>query len=200
MPSAGLTKIQAVNRLLRAVNEGPVTALDTGGPSIVARAEEVLDDARIAYLTRGWKQENVQRCARLTPSGNPATVSLTSSALRVRGAGPHEHRSFQIRTQKLFDLDNYTNEFNTTVDPTVYVDIAHNVEWDDLSPGMKEAITDEAAVHMQRDYRGSPERDAGLQQRLAKTESLIRPWSEQMPPPQLNNVPIVLQPQQRQQQ
>jgi hypothetical protein len=64
---------------------------------------------------------------------------------------------------------------------------------------MKEAITDEAAVQMQRDYRGSPDRDAGLQQRLAKTESLINPWREQMPPAQLNQVPIIIQ-QPRQQQ
>ncbi len=196
MPSAGLTKIQAVNRLLRTVNELPTAVLETGGASIISRAEEVLEDSRVAFLTRGWKQENIERAAVKSPSGSPLQIQLATTALRIRGAGRDENRSFQIRGGYVFDMDAYTS----TISTDVTLDIAHDVEWDDLSPGMKEAITDEAAVHFQRDYRGSPERDAGLQQRLAKAEQLVTPWREQMPPSQMNFVPTLMQQAQRGQQ
>lgn len=185
MPSAGLTKIQAVNRLLRTVNELPTPVLETGGNSIIARAEEVLDESHTAMLIRGWNQENIERSSTQTPSGSPSVITLATTALRVRGAGRDYHRSFQIRGGGLFDMDAYTNVFATAVT----VDIAHYVEWDDLSPAMKELITDDAAVYFQRNYRGSPEADLGQRERLLKSELLTSPWREQMPPVQMNVVP-----------
>jgi hypothetical protein len=191
MPSAGLTKIQGVNRVLRAVNELPVTVLETGGPNIVSRAEEVLDEARVAYLIRGWDQENIYRAKRYTPSGSPAKIQLDADVLRIRGAANCEHRSFQIRGGYVFDMNRYSNEFTDT---EIFLDVAVDIPWDDLSPGMKEAIADEAFVAMQRYYRGSPDQDSWAQERRARTESMVGPWKQRAAPPEFNFVPVTLQP------
>jgi len=53
---AGLTKLAAVNQILEAVKQFPVTALDTGGTSDAARAEAVLDRELTAILSNGWHE------------------------------------------------------------------------------------------------------------------------------------------------
>lgn len=49
-----MTTLQAVNELLAAIGEPPVTALDTGGVSEQAEAETWLDAERTKLLMRGW--------------------------------------------------------------------------------------------------------------------------------------------------
>lgn len=49
-----MTKLDAVNKILRALGEPKVSALDTGGTSIEAEAEDFLDDANEEVQRRGW--------------------------------------------------------------------------------------------------------------------------------------------------
>lgn len=49
-----MTKLDAVNKILRALGEPKVSALDTGGESIEAEAEDFLDDANEEVQRRGW--------------------------------------------------------------------------------------------------------------------------------------------------
>ena len=53
---ASLTKLDAVNALLRAITEYPVAALDTGGTSMAAQAERVLDFHDKLIQGRGWHE------------------------------------------------------------------------------------------------------------------------------------------------
>lgn len=49
-----MTTLEAVNKILRALGEPKVSALDTGGASIEAEAEDFLDDASEEVQRRGW--------------------------------------------------------------------------------------------------------------------------------------------------
>lgn len=49
-----MTTLEAVNRILRAIGEVPVSTLDTGGTSEAAEAETFLGDSRAKILKRGW--------------------------------------------------------------------------------------------------------------------------------------------------
>lgn len=49
-----MTTLEAVNKILRTIGEPKASALDTGGTSIEAEAEEYLDDANADVQRRGW--------------------------------------------------------------------------------------------------------------------------------------------------
>lgn len=49
-----MTPLEAVNKILRTIGEPKASALDTGGTSIEAEAEEFLDDANTEIQGRGW--------------------------------------------------------------------------------------------------------------------------------------------------
>lgn len=49
-----MTKLEACNRLLRAIHEEDVPALDTGGVSVMGRAEKYLDDTDKEIQSEGW--------------------------------------------------------------------------------------------------------------------------------------------------
>ena len=69
-----MTKLQAVNRILRAISEPPATALDTGGTSVESEAEQILDEQIITILERGWKCNTL-----FSKELNFASVSLTGT-------------------------------------------------------------------------------------------------------------------------
>jgi len=75
-----MTKLDAVNRILRAVNEFKVAALDTDGDSAQAIAEQVLDEQDRAIQARGW-HENKEVDIELEPA------DVTSMALVIAGDG-----------------------------------------------------------------------------------------------------------------
>lgn len=195
MASSGITKISAVNRMLRAINELPITVLDTGGASIAARAEEVLEERRLSILTRGWDQENVHRAKQITPNGSGEFI-LDTSIIKIRGTGPNEHRSFTIRDTKVFDLNRYTSTL--TGDASLFIDAVYDVAFDQLSPTMKEFIASEATEVFQRRWRGSPDQDGYLQQERARDEAQAAPLKARMAPPELNTVPVAIGQQQGQ--
>ena len=49
-----MTKLEAVNAVLRRIGLTPVSALDTAGNSATSQAERFLDDADIDFQSRGW--------------------------------------------------------------------------------------------------------------------------------------------------
>lgn len=62
MAVLGLTEVQAVNRLLRAINQNPVTLLDlsgVAGTSIQARAQEVLEETLLTKLIAGLEENTI---------------------------------------------------------------------------------------------------------------------------------------------
>ena len=52
--STRYTTLNAVNEMLESIGEPPASALDTGGTSIVAQAESILDREAHQILERGW--------------------------------------------------------------------------------------------------------------------------------------------------
>lgn len=62
MAVLGLTEVQAVNRMLRAISQNPVTQLDgsgVAGTSIQARAQEVLEEITLQKLIAGYEENTI---------------------------------------------------------------------------------------------------------------------------------------------
>lgn len=187
MAILGLTKLQAVNRVLRSINELPASVLDTGGSSIAAIAETVLDDVSRKMLGQGF-EENTIRCKEYTASAG--VITLGADVLHVRGAGLSQHRKLVIRGDDLYDGDNGTGTFGST--EKVWLEVILDVPFEDCSPRTKEAIADEAAKIMQQRWRGSPDQNEYLAEDAAKTQTnAIRPQPTQSQRP-INNTPITI--------
>lgn len=161
MAVLGLTKIHAVNRILRTANVLPVSALDTGGSSMQARAEEILDEINIQVQSRGM-QANTAKARDYSPTASQVQVS--SDVLAVRGAGKDSHRNFTLRGDKVYDLDLDT----LTISAAITIDVVKLISFEDLPPAEKEYITNEAAIIYQRRWRGSPDQDTFLRDEAAK--------------------------------
>lgn len=191
----GMSKLDAVNACLAAVNEYRVTSLDTNGTSIAGEAERYVDDAVRYVCTQGFPC-NTRRAVSFTGAGtSPFEISIAAAnpeILRVKPVGSTAHRNVVIRGDKLYDADRSTTNFQGQ---TVYLDVAELLTFADLDPTLKEMTVKYAAQQFARRTTQSQLADAYISQELAATE-LVTPKS----PTFGTNFPIFSQqqPQQRQ--
>lgn len=174
MAILGLTKLQTVNNMLRAKGELPVTALDTGGASIAARAEEVLDRVNQRLQIRGFAANTIRSKAyTLDGSGK---LTMGSDVLRVQAAGPDQDRKFELRGDDLYDVAaNKGTDVIGSPSGSVYLDVVVLLAFEDMPPAEKEFIGKEAEMEFQRRYRSSPEQDGYIREEAAKVEIFTRP-------------------------
>lgn len=182
MASNGTTKLLGVNRMLRWVGERNVSALDTGGVSIQADAERVLDDVTLRVLARGY-DENTRLSVALTASAG--AIAVPSGVIHLRAAGASHYRRFSIRNTSVFDMEAYSASFGTS--EVIYCDLIYTLTFEECSQRLKDLICDEACVAFQQIYRGSPEKDGYTKENLLKSEvASVR--APAMPPP-FNQIP-----------
>lgn len=190
-----MTKLDAVNACLAAINEYRVTALDTNGTSIAGEAERYVDDATRYICAQGYPC-NTRRAVSFTASASsPYEISLAAlnpEVLRIKPVGNCAHRNIVIRGSKLYDADRSTSSFQAQ---TVFLDVAELLDFVDLDPQLKEMVAKYAAQQFGRRTTQSQLSDAYISQELAATE-LITPKTENFG----TNFPIFSQPQPQQRQ
>src|SRR3990167_1097615 len=115
MPMLGLTKLDAVNEMLEAINEPIAPALDTDGTSEVAEAERILDRISTRVQSRGWP-ENTLFSKTLTPDGG--NIKAPDKCVWLRPAGKNAHRHLVLRGEFVYDMDadSATAFGSTTID------------------------------------------------------------------------------------
>lgn len=139
--SADAAKLEAINEMLEAINEYRVSALDTGGISMAAQAEIVLDreDARIQE--EGW-YENTEPEAELTPDGDDK-VAIATTVLRIDTRDDSETLNVSVREGYLYDLNDETDAFDET---TLYVTIVRQLAFSNLSLQLRRLIVAQAKL------------------------------------------------------
>lgn len=167
MPS--MTKLDAVNSCLAAINEYRVTALDTNGTSIAAEAERYVDDSTRYLCAQGFPCNTIRSRA-YTPAAGTLEVSLGSDVLRIRGSGPDQHRNLVMRGTKVYDADK--GQYAMQNANPVYLDVAELLAFADLDPMLREQVAQHAAQRFARRTTGSQMSDAYLSQELGLTDSI----------------------------
>ena len=163
-----ITKIDAVNQCLAAINEYRITALDTGGTSIAADAERYVDDSTRYFCAQGFPCNTIRSKA-YTPNAS-FEIDLGSSVLRVRSAGSDQYRNLVMRGTKVFDADK--GQFSMGSAAVVYLDTAELLAFADLDPMLREQVAQHAAQRFGRRLVGSQMSDAFLSQELAITDAM----------------------------
>lgn len=138
-----MTQLDAINKVLRAVGEPPVTSVDSQNPYVLS-AKSILEGKSKEIQSVGW-WFNTQYGVRLLPDAQ-GYVSVPSNTLSIDN---HEmYGGVAVRDDHLIDLRNNTNKFTQSVT----VDITEEVTYNNLPYVAAEYIAAEAAVEMQRSF------------------------------------------------
>jgi len=106
------TMIDAVNHVLLAANEPPVTSLTNETTSAATLVKSLLDKERLHVLSEGL-QFNTRR-AMFAPDVN-GHIAMGSNILSVDGYGDNEVYKYTVVDKKLYDTVNQTDVFTKEV-------------------------------------------------------------------------------------
>jgi hypothetical protein len=170
-----MTKLEAVNRILRAAREHPVSSIVSPTENDSIMAVTILDETSKEIQSNGLHVNQTQTS--FTPDvGNDNKVVLPDNTLQVRGWNEHACREFFHRcvdgVQLLFDakpqpLAAATTNFDD--DTTVYVRITQLLEFEELPQPIQFWIADQAAVEYQMYVMGSSMMDKHLRERALRS-------------------------------
>lgn len=144
-----ITKLEAVNRLLTAIGEEPVTSLSAGLDDAEA-AENYLDRISHDIQALGW-HANTDKKVSTAIDGN-GNILWSADWLEVDTTFSSRHINVAPRVdinddlRKLFDMDKRTFVFTTT---PIYLRIVRLFDFEDTTSLMQAYIASEAAVRFQ---------------------------------------------------
>ena len=175
MSLQNMTKLQAVNRILRAAREHPVSSLGSGGESDTLIAEQILDEVTLREQMIGLHIN--QTHTKFTPDSNDEVI-LPINTVEVRGSRWHQHRNYFFREVggqlKLFDGD---KDPATTVfadDDEVYVRLSQCLDFESLPPVYQYSIVDQAAAEYAAAVLPSNTALQLLEARAARSRAMAR--------------------------
>jgi len=161
MPVLGLTKLEAVNEILEVLGERPHPALDSGGASMAAQGERVLDRETRRILTQGFPS-NTDYNIELTPAGSGNLITAPANTLWLRGSHRRHRNRFVLRGDAVYDTFEGSTDMGSA-DPIEF-DVVRNLDFEDCPPDLKDLIVADAKVIMQRRIRGDAQLDSQLLQ------------------------------------
>ena len=143
MAVLGMTKLEAVNAILRAVGDPFVAALNTAGNSEASEAERLLDYASELVQTRGWPG-NTTYAKAYTAAGGSNEVTFGADTLRVDCVAPGRFRgNVTLQGDKAYICSEGTTNFGSGL--TIYCDVVRELAFEDTPPDLRHAIVTEAA-------------------------------------------------------
>lgn len=165
-----LTKLEAVNILLRNSREHVVSSLETDKTNESLLAEQVLDNWDLNLQAIGLFNNTFERD--LEPATVVSTgikvgdVVLPPNTLEVEAWGQHINRLFDAREDKgnlkLFNLETTEETFDFSDFACVTVKMVLMLDYDDLSAKQQNSIAYQAAVEYQMNVVGSDSVDRML--------------------------------------
>lgn len=115
----GLTKLEAVNIILDAIGETPVSSLESGLPDAEA-AETKLNEINKTVQAKGWHQ-NTEKKLKLMPDSNK-NIIVPANYLRVDTTGTSQATNVSVRTYQnksmLYDVKINVSRLKMIYTPT----------------------------------------------------------------------------------
>ena len=159
-----LTKLEAVNRILRAAGEYPTSSLTATGSNDTLMAETVLDEQTLYVNMEGAVANTIYTT--MTPDTN-GNIIVPDNLLHVETYS--DDMSMVLSTRGSSPTYLYNVEKNTTTfTESIKVQQVVRLDFEDLPTQTQFAVTDQAA----RMYQMTSVGDAGQDQLLAQQEML----------------------------
>ena len=158
------TELSAVNSILGAIGQAPVTTLDFDNPE-VAFVYNILAEVNKDVQNEGW-HFNTEYHVEVTPDGSK-NITIPNNYLRYDLHGPHDKTMDLVRRNgKLYDLVDHTDEFDNNLD----LDIVYLYAFEDVPPVFQRYIIARAASRAAAQLIANPQ----LVQLLKTEESVAR--------------------------
>lgn len=142
------TELEAVNTMLAAIGESPVSTVDDTGVVDAVMAKQTLDSTSRQVQSRGW-HFNTEPGVVLTPTFPGKELIVPSTTLRVDPVDTT--KNLVQRGKKLYDLKNRTYKF----DDEVEVDMVVLLPFEELTEPARWYITQRASRIFQENTVGS---------------------------------------------
>ena len=181
MPDHNLTKLEAVNRILRAAREHPVSSLGSTTQNDSLLAEQILDDVLTREQMTGL---HVNQTEASFTRGADKKVLLPSNTLGVKGWNQHVMKNYYHKEVNgnvyLFDADHQpaTSDFSSAGadEATAYVRITWRATFEELPAAYQFSIVDQSAVEYQEAVLGDNSLGAKLEQRAGRSRAIARSY------------------------
>lgn len=160
-----MTKLEAINAILRRLGLPPVSALDTGGNSTQAHAERFLDDADRSCQARGW-HFNTRVGVTLARNGS-SKIAVPASAYRIDTSGSSADVDVTVVGGFLYDIANNTDVWSRDLE----VSYVSHTAFADLPQTFADYVVSEAAYLFNRARKANPALDAALVAESARRHS-----------------------------
>lgn len=142
----GLSKLQAVNIVLDAIGETPVSSLSSGLPDAEA-AEAKIDEISKSAQAKGWHQ-NTDYKLKLTPDINKNIV-IPDTYLRVDTTSTNRGTNVTVRKNGTSNMLYDIKEQVFTFDNYLWCDVVHHLDYGDLSVELSTYVAYRAARRFQ---------------------------------------------------
>lgn len=167
-----LSKLDAVNRILRSSGEYPVSTLSVTGSNDVVMAIHTLDDATLQAQLPGLNCNTVYVDVYPDSSGR---ILIDDDTVSVDTRGTDISRNIVQRGRNptyLFDVDNDTDQF--TIGSPIKVRIVRHLKFEDLPTAEQFMVVDYAARAYQMSTVGDVNQDRILQETSIMSRALGR--------------------------
>lgn len=161
-----ISRLDAVNTMLIAASERPVSTLEADGVNDTNVADSVLEDVLIEHLVRGLNVNTEELT--LTPTAEGRFI-ITENYLSVDTTENDRDRNVVVIGSYLYDIDNNTDIFDES---ELQVIVTKYIDFEDLPVGIKIMIRDEAARRYQQLTINDPNMDNVLREREMMSRAL----------------------------
>lgn len=177
-----ITKLMAVNSMLAAIGEAPVssTEYDEGVFTYATQAQLKLEETTAKTLSQGWNF-NVH-IIELNPDMN-GKISLPPDCLSAYS--PEGTKVYLIDTEDhLLDPEVNTNVFTGVVK----LKVIQNYDFNTLPSVVQSYITDKAKLSFREDIKGSnPQKDNVLLREIRESRTIAETWDSKVLQPRMTD-------------
>ena len=165
------TELSAVNAILGAIGQSPVTSINKTNPEI-GFIYNLLRDSNVDLQAEGW-HFNTERHVKYTPEdvGGVQKIAIRSDILKMDVTDGWSKRNYDVvkRNGYLYDKYDHTDDWDELTDG-IDLDIVRLISYEDLPEVFKRYVIYKAAVRAATQLVGNPQ----LAQLLAQQEALSR--------------------------
>ena len=165
------TELSAVNAILGAIGQSPVTSINKTNPEI-GFIYNILRDSNVDLQAEGW-HFNTERHVKYTPQdvGGVKKIAIGNDILKMDVSDGWSKRNYDVvkRNGYLYDKYDHTDDWDELTDG-IDLDIVRLISYEDLPEVFKRYVIYKAAVRAATQLVVNPQ----LAQLLAQQEALSR--------------------------
>jgi len=162
------TELSAVNAILGAIGQSPVTSIDKTNPEI-GFIYNILRDSNVDLQAEGW-HFNTEKHVTYTPDSTTGKIAIGADILRMDTTDGWTDRTHDVvkRNGYLYDKQSHSDDFSGHT--TILLDIVKLISYADLPEVFKRYIIYRSSVRAATQLIGN----AQLAQLLSQQEALSR--------------------------